>query len=174
MARPQCNTPPCYFFIFSNGCFRVLQRRFSADYEWIHVTEARFPIHCPLQNPEKERKKGFAKSFPLLLSVFVGKGAAVGAAKLAFTSHHFNFNFLKKQGFCHTLTSPFTLKSILKAKEELGKFKSFSIQKYNLQKKKNPLQETKILQDIYKLYIANLKFQQHKPKFHLSKILISK
>jgi uncharacterized metal-binding protein len=33
-----------------------------------------------------------------------------------------------------------------KAKEELWKFKYFSMQKYNLQK--NPLKETKILQDI--------------------------
>jgi hypothetical protein len=63
--------------------------------------------------------------FPLLLSVLVGKGAAVGAAKLAFTSHHFNFNFLKKQGFCHTLTSPFTLKSILKAKRRIMEIQIF-------------------------------------------------
>jgi hypothetical protein len=33
-----------------------------------------------------------------------------------------------------------------KAKEELWKFKYFSMQKYNL--RKNPLKETKILQDI--------------------------
>jgi hypothetical protein len=36
--------------------------------------------------------------------------------------------------------------------------------------KKNPLKETKILQDIMNS-ITNLKFQ-HKPKYHLSKILI--
>jgi hypothetical protein len=37
----------------------------------------------------------------------------------------------------------------LEAKEELWKFKYFTMQKYNLQKKKkNPLKETKILQDI--------------------------
>ncbi len=40
--------------------------------------------------------------------------------------------------------------------------------KYNLQK--NPLKETKILQDII-TPVPNLKFQQ-KPKYHLSKILI--
>jgi hypothetical protein len=47
---------------------------------------------------------------------------------------------------------PFTLKSkYLKAKEEeLWKLKYFTIQKYNLQKK-NPLKETKILQDIITL-----------------------
>jgi len=36
-----------------------------------------------------------------------------------------------------------------KAKEELWKFKYFTMQKYKLQK--NPLQETKILQDIITL-----------------------
>jgi hypothetical protein len=41
---------------------------------------------------------------------------------------------------------PFTLKKYLKAKEELQKFKYFTTQKYNLQK--NPVKETKILQDI--------------------------
>jgi hypothetical protein len=47
---------------------------------------------------------------------------------------------------------PFTLKSkYLKAKEEeLWKLKYFTMQKYNLQKK-NPLKETKILQDIITL-----------------------
>ncbi len=52
------------------------------------------------------------------------------------------------KGVCHTLALPFTtLKNIyLKANEELWKLKYFSMQKYNLQK--NPLKETKILQDI--------------------------
>jgi hypothetical protein len=37
-------------------------------------------------------------------------------------------------------------------KEELRKFKDFTMQKYNLQKKKNPLKETKkIVQDIITL-----------------------
>jgi hypothetical protein len=45
--------------------------------------------------------------------------------------------------------SKLTLKSILKAKEEVWKFKYFSMQKYNLPK--NPLKETKILQDIITL-----------------------
>jgi len=39
------------------------------------------------------------------------------------------------------------LKKYLKAEEELWKFKYFTMQKYNLLKK-NPLNETKILQDI--------------------------
>jgi len=43
------------------------------------------------------------------------------------------------------------IKKYLKAKEEeLWKFKYFTMQKYNLQKK-NPLKETKILQDIITL-----------------------
>jgi hypothetical protein len=42
---------------------------------------------------------------------------------------------------------PFTLKKYLKAKEELGKFKYFTMQKYNLQKKSSKRNQ-KILQDI--------------------------
>jgi hypothetical protein len=51
-----------------------------------------------------------------------------------------------KQGVCHSVTLPFALKKYLKAKEEVRRFKYFTMQKYNLQK--NPLKETKILQDI--------------------------
>jgi len=40
-----------------------------------------------------------------------------------------------EQGVCHTLLAlPFTLKSILRPKEELWKLKYFTMQKYNLQK----------------------------------------
>jgi hypothetical protein len=39
-----------------------------------------------------------------------------------------------KQGVCHTVALPFTLKRYLKAKEELWKLKYFTMQKYNLQK----------------------------------------
>jgi hypothetical protein len=39
-------------------------------------------------------------------------------------------------------------KGSLRQKEELWKLKYFTMQKYNLHKKKNPLKETKILQDI--------------------------
>jgi hypothetical protein len=51
-----------------------------------------------------------------------------------------------KQAVCHIVASPFTLKKYLNAKEELWKFKYFTIQKYKLQK--NPPKESKILQDI--------------------------
>jgi hypothetical protein len=51
-----------------------------------------------------------------------------------------------KQGVCHTVALPFTLKKYLKAKEELWKMKYFTMQKYNLPK--HPLKTTKILQDI--------------------------
>jgi len=62
------------------------------------------------------------------------------------------------------------MKKYLNAKEELWKLKYFTMQKHNLQK--NPLKETKILQDAYYNSITNLKFQ-HKPKYYyLSKILI--
>jgi hypothetical protein len=57
------------------------------------------------------------------------------------------------------------IEKYLKPKEELWKFKYFTMQKYNPQK--NRLNETKILPDIIHS-ITNLKFQ-HKPKYHLSK-----
>jgi hypothetical protein len=55
----------------------------------------------------------------------------------------------QEQGVCHTVALPFTLKSILRQKKNYGKFKYFTMQKYNLQK--NPVKETKILQDIITL-----------------------
>jgi hypothetical protein len=58
------------------------------------------------------------------------------------------------------------IKKYLKAKEELWKFKYFTMK--NIIFKKIPLKETKIIRDI-----SNLKFQ-HKLKYHLSKILIQK
>jgi hypothetical protein len=54
------------------------------------------------------------------------------------------------------------IKKYLKAKEELWKFEYFTMHKYNLQKK-NPSR--------YHNSITNLKFQ-HKPEYHLSKILV--
>jgi hypothetical protein len=67
----------------------------------------------------------------------------------------------------------FSLKlEILRPKEELWKFKYFSMQKYNLQKKsfKRNQKSSKIF--IITLIITNLKFQHKKPNSHLSKILI--
>jgi hypothetical protein len=40
-----------------------------------------------------------------------------------------------KQGVPHTMALPFTLKKYGKAKEELWKFKYFTMQKFNLKKK---------------------------------------
>jgi hypothetical protein len=64
---------------------------------------------------------------------------------------------------------PIYIKKYLKAKEEeLWKFKYFTMQKYNLQK--NPLKETKILQDIITLeLISSFNRSQN---YHVSKILI--
>jgi hypothetical protein len=59
------------------------------------------------------------------------------------------------------------IKKHLKAKEESWKFKYFTMQKYNLQK--NPLKKPNPSR--YHNSVTNLKFQ-HKPKYHLSKILI--
>jgi hypothetical protein len=73
------------------------------------------------------------------------------------------------KGVWHTPALPFTLKRYLKAKEELRKLKYFTMQKYNFQKillKKKP----KIRQDIITLYL--LSSLKHKPKYHVSKILI--
>jgi hypothetical protein len=39
-----------------------------------------------------------------------------------------------KQGLCHTVAMPFTLKGILRQNKELWKLKYSTIQKYNLQK----------------------------------------
>jgi hypothetical protein len=61
------------------------------------------------------------------------------------------------------------IKKYLKAKKKnYENFKYFTMQKYNLQK--NPLKETKN-PSRYHNSIISLKFQ-HKPKHHLSKILI--
>jgi hypothetical protein len=46
---------------------------------------------------------------------------------------------------------PLTLKTILKAKEGLWKLKYFTMQKIYYSSKKNPLKETKTLQDIITL-----------------------
>jgi len=51
-----------------------------------------------------------------------------------------------KQEVCHIVALPYTQKKYLKTKDELWKFKYFTMQKYNLQK--NALKGTKILQDI--------------------------
>jgi hypothetical protein len=52
---------------------------------------------------------------------------------------------IKTRGLSHYGLAIYILK-YLKAKGELWKFKYFTMQKYDLQK--NPLKETKILQDI--------------------------
>jgi hypothetical protein len=66
---------------------------------------------------------------------------------------------------------PFTFKKNLNAKEELWKFKYFTMQKYNLPKEKSSRRNQNPSR--YHNSITNLKFQ-HKPKYHLSKILILK
>jgi hypothetical protein len=64
------------------------------------------------------------------------------------------------------------MKKYLKAKEESWKLKYFTIRIYY--SSKNPIKETEILGVIIisnSIITNNLKFQ-HKPKYHLSKILI--
>jgi hypothetical protein len=75
----------------------------------------------------------------------------------------FERNMVKTRGVSHCGLAIY-IKKYLKAKKELWKSKYFTIQKYNLQK--NPLQQTKILQDII-TSITNLRFQ-NMSKYHLS------
>jgi hypothetical protein len=97
-----------------------------------------------------------------------------------FSQNHFIFEFLfrfsffceispvKTRGVSHTVALPSTLKSILRQKKNYENSNISPCQ--NIIFKKNPIKETKILQDI--ITLTNLKFQkfQHKPKYHLSKI----
>jgi hypothetical protein len=63
----------------------------------------------------------------------------------------------------------YIIKKYLKAKEEeLWKFRHFTMQKYNLQKKSSERNQNP---SRYHNSITNLRFQ-HKPKYRLSKILI--
>jgi hypothetical protein len=72
---------------------------------------------------------------------------------------------------------PFTLKSILRQKKNYGDSNISSCENISFKKpskknqnaSRNLLKETKMLQDI--ITVTYLKFQ-HKPKYHLSKILI--
>jgi hypothetical protein len=60
------------------------------------------------------------------------------------------------------------IKKYLKAKEELWKFEYFTMQKYNLEKKSSKGNQNP---SRYHNSVTNLKFQ-HKPEYHLSKILV--
>jgi hypothetical protein len=60
-------------------------------------------------------------------------------------------------------------KDILRQKKNYGNSNNFTMPKYNLAK--NPLKETKNPSRYYYNSRTNLKFQ-HKPKYHLSKILV--
>jgi hypothetical protein len=66
---------------------------------------------------------------------------------------------------------PFTLKKYLNAKEELWKFKYFTMQKKKKKKTKKKKKKSSIRNQNpsrYYNFVTNLKFQ-HKPKYHLSK-----
>jgi hypothetical protein len=72
-----------------------------------------------------------------------------------------------KQGVCHIIALPFTLKSILRQKKNDGNSNISPCK--NIILNKNPLQNP----SRYHNSITNLKFQ-HKPKYSLSKIVTSK
>jgi len=73
-------------------------------------------------------------------------------------------------GVSHCGLAIYILKSILRQKKKYGNSNISPCNDIIFFKKKNPLNGTKILQDIITLR-TNLKFQ-HKPKYHLSNILI--
>jgi hypothetical protein len=72
-----------------------------------------------------------------------------------------------KQGVCRTVALPFTLKSILQQKKNYGNSNISTLKniifKKSSKRNQNPSR--------YYNSITNLKFQ-HKPKYHLSKILV--
>jgi hypothetical protein len=75
-------------------------------------------------------------------------------------------DMILKQGVCHTVALPFTLKSILRQKKNYGNsnispYKNIIFQKSS-KRNQNPSR--------YYCSIINLEFQ-HKPKYHVSKIL---
>jgi hypothetical protein len=53
---------------------------------------------------------------------------------MSFQIGYFKKVWQSQQGVSHIVALPFTLKMYLKAKEELWKFKYFTMQKYNLKK----------------------------------------
>jgi hypothetical protein len=74
-------------------------------------------------------------------------------AALIFTCEPRNLEGNRKQGVSHTVALPFTLKGILRQKNNYENLKYFTMQKYRQKYNlpKNPLKETKILQDIITL-----------------------
>jgi hypothetical protein len=80
---------------------------------------------------------------------------------------HLTIGVENKHRVCHTVPLPFTLKSILRQKKNYGNsnissYKNITFKKSS-KRNQNPSR--------YYNSITNLKFQ-HKPKYHLSKILI--
>jgi hypothetical protein len=81
---------------------------------------------------------------------------------------HVFCKFEENEGVCHTMALPFTLKSISSPKKRIMKTQIFHHAK--ILSSKNPFKKTK-KPSRYHSSITNLKFQ-HKPRYHLSKILI--
>jgi hypothetical protein len=72
----------------------------------------------------------------------------------------------QQQGVCHTAALPFTLKSILRQKKNyrnsnISPYKNTIFKKSSSKRNQNPSR--------YYNSITNLKFRQHKQKYHLSK-----
>ncbi len=86
-----------------------------------------------------------------------------------FSQGWLQMRYQSKQGVCHTVALPFTLKHILRQKKNYANSNispsENTILKKSSKRNQNPSR--------YYNSITNLKFQ-HKPKYHLSKILIKK
>ncbi len=101
----------------------------------------------------------------LFQKVHVSKAAFIARQALTYPQSIIKPTLIK-QGVCHTATLPFTFKSILRQKKNYGN-SNISPCKNIINLQKNPLKETKILQDHYN-FMTNLKFQ-HKAKISFFK-----
>jgi len=92
-------------------------------------------------------------------------GGEVGVPSFGRSQH----NKQRKQGVCHTVALPIKLKHILRQRR-ITKTPNISPHK-NIIIKKSSKRNQNPSRYYYTSIITNLKFQ-HKPKYHLSKILI--
>jgi hypothetical protein len=96
-------------------------------------------------------------------------------SKVEAAQHHgitnASFHPIVTRGVSHTTALPFTLKFILRQKKNYENSNISPCTKCNLQKKKSSKRNQNPSR--YHNSITNLKFE-HKPKYHLSRILVSK
>jgi len=73
------------------------------------------------------KKKGICEILSTAAAAvsFGWKGCGRRGGEISFDKSSFYFVFFLKQGVCHTVTSPFTLKSILKGKRRIMEIQIF-------------------------------------------------